>query len=186
MTQPIKNIISEFTSYKVLIAIACGIALSLAILTFFNRITTPNKNNPYFSYGTSDNLNGPIHVIDNKRVDVRIVFDIGPGVSEVSLAFSGEHGEIPGLTMTDNTVVVVNGKAISKVIIQFDSKPTLKAGTHFFEVVARDMATDKIIRRGEIKFTYNIHEVIAKCSCWTDWEELIVNTVAKHFYLYMS
>jgi hypothetical protein len=67
--------------------------------------------------------------------------------------------------MTNNISAVVNGKAVSKVIIQFDSKPALKAGTHFLTVVAQDMATGKIVRKGEIGFTYNMHEVIAKCSC---------------------
>jgi len=96
---------------------------------------------------------------------VPIVFDIGERASEISLEFSGEHDDIPGLTMTENTVAVVNGKAISKVIIQFNSKPTLKAGTHLLRVVARDKATGKIIRTGEIQFAYNMHEVIGKCSC---------------------
>ena len=165
MTKPAKNKTSAFKAYKAAIAIVFGVALSLAILTFSSHVTTPNKNNPYFTYGTNDNRNGLIHVIDNKRVEVPIVFDIGQGVSKVSLAFSGEHVQIPGLTMTDYTVAVVNGKATSKVIIQFDSKPTLKAGTHLLGVVALDKATGNIIRTGEIQFTYNMYEVIGKCSC---------------------
>ena len=152
-------------SYKAVMAIVFGVALSLAILTFSSHVTTPNKNNPYFSYGTGDNRNSLIHVTDNKRVEVLIVFDIGERVSEISLEFSGEHDDPPWFTMTENTVVVVNGKATSKVIIQFDSKPTLKAGTHLLRVVARDKVTGKIIRRGEIQFAYNMHEVIGKCSC---------------------
>lgn len=165
MTKLTEKTIAEFTGYKAVIAIGCGIVLSLAILTFSNRVTTPNINNPYFSYGTSDIPNGLIHVIDNKRVEVPFVFDIGQGMSEVRLAFSGEHDQMPGFAMTNNIAAVVNGKAVSKVIIQFDSKPALKAGTHFLTVVAQDMATGKIVRKGEIGFTYNMHEVIAKCSC---------------------
>ena len=165
MVKSEKNITSAFKGYKAAIAIVCGVALSLAILTFSSHVTTPNKNNPYFTYGTNDNRNGLVDVIDNKRVEVPIVFDIGQGVSEVSLAFSGEHVEIPGFTITDYTVAVVNGKATSKVIIQFDSKPTLKAGTHLLGVVALDKATGNIIRTGEIQFTYNMYEVIGKCSC---------------------
>jgi hypothetical protein len=152
-------------SYKAVVAIVIGVALSLAILTFSSRVTTPNKNNPYFSYGTGDNRNSLIHVTDNKRVEVPIVFDIGERASEISLEFSGDHDDAPGLTMTENSVAVVNGKATSRVIIQFGLKPTLKAGTHLLRVVARDKATGKIIRRGEIQFAYNMHEVIGKCSC---------------------
>ena len=165
MTKPVKKIITGFSSYKALITIGCGIALSLAILTFSNRVTTPNKNNPYFSYGARDNRNGLIHVVDNQRVEVPLVFDIGPGISEVSLEFSGEHVQISGIAMTDTTAVVVNGKVVSKVVIQFESIPALKAGTHFLTVVAKDTSTGKIIRKGQIRFTYNMHEVISKCSC---------------------
>ena len=165
MTKPVKKIIAEFSGNKALIAIGCGIALSLAILTFSNRVTTPNKNNSYFSYGARDNRNGLIHVVDNQRVEVPFVFDISQGISEVSLEFSSEHAQVSGIAMIDTTPVVVNGKVVSKVVIQFESKPALKAGTHFLTVVAKDTATGKIIREGQIQFTYNMHEVISKCSC---------------------
>ncbi|UCE94421.1 MAG: hypothetical protein JSV73_03855 [Flavobacteriaceae bacterium] len=151
--------------YKAVLAIVLGFTLFQVILTFSNRVTTPNKHNPYFSYEKGANRNSLIHVNVNKRVEVPIVFDIGEKASEISLEFSVEHDEIPGLTITENFVAAVNGKAISKVIIQFDSKPTLKAGTHLLRVVASDKATGKIIRRGEIQLAYNMHEVIGKCPC---------------------
>ena len=151
--------------YKALIAIGCGIALSLAILTFSSRVTTPNRNNPYFSYGTGDNSNGLIHIVDNQRVEVPFVFDIGQGISKVSLEFFGEHAHVSGIKMNDTTAVVINGKVASRVVIQFDSKPTLKAGTHFLTIVAKNTATEKVVRKGEIQFTYNMHKVISKCSC---------------------
>ncbi len=165
MTKPVKKIIEGFSGYKAVIAIGCGIAISLAILTFSNLVTTPNKNNPYFSYGARDNRNGLIQGVDIQSVEVPLVFDIGQGVSEVSLEFFGEHTQGSGIVLTDNTAVVINGKVASKVVIQFDSKPTLKAGTHFLTVVARDMTTGEIVRKGEIRFIYNMHEVISKCSC---------------------
>jgi hypothetical protein len=151
--------------YKAVLAIVLGVTLFLVILTFSNCVTTPKKHNPYFSYGTGDNRNSLIHATDNKRVEVPIVFDIGEQASEISLEFSGEHDEIQGLTISENFVAAVNGKAISKVIIQFDSKPTLQAGSHLLRVMASDKATGKIIRRGEIQFAYNMHEVIGKCPC---------------------
>ena len=165
MTKPDKKIVAGFSGYKAVIAIGCGIALSLAILTFSNRVTTPNKNNPYFNYGAKDNRNGLIQVADDQRVEVPFVFDISQGISEVSLEFFGEHTQVSGIVLTDNTAVVVNGKVTSRVVIQFDSKPALKAGTHFLTLVARDKVTGKIVRKGEIQFTYNMHEVISKCSC---------------------
>ena len=165
MTKLGKNIIARFFGNKAIIAIGCGIAISLAILTFSNRVTTPNKNNPYFNYGAKDNRNGLIQVADDQRVEVPFVFDISQGISEVSLELSGEHAQVSGFAMTDTTAVVVNGKVVSKVVIQFESKPALKAGTHFLTVVAKDTATGKIIRKGQIRFTYNMHEVISKCSC---------------------
>jgi hypothetical protein len=51
------------------------------------------------------------------------------------------------------------------VVIQFESKSALKAGSHFLTVVAKNTATGRIIRKGQIRFTYNMHEVISKCSC---------------------
>jgi hypothetical protein len=165
MTKPVKKIIAVFSGYKALIAIGSGIAISLAILIFSNWVTTPNKNNPYFSYGSRDNRNGLIQVVDDQKVEVPLVFDIDKRILEVSLEFFGEHAKIPGIMLADNTVGVVNGKVASKVVIHFESKPALKAGTHFLTVVARDMATGQIVREGEIQFTYNMHEVISKCSC---------------------
>ena len=162
---PVTKIIAGFSGYKALIAVSCGIVISLAILTFSNRVTTPNKNNPYFSYGERNSRNGLIQVVDNQRVEVPLVFDIGQGVTEVNLEFFGKHSQVSGIVLTDNTAVVVNGKVASKVVIQFDSKPSLKAGSHFLTVVARDTATGEIVRKVEIRFTYNMHEVISKCSC---------------------
>ncbi len=155
----------KLSDRKAIIGITCVIFLALAILTFSNWATTPNINNPYFSYGNSGNRDDLIQVIDDQRVEVPIVFDIGQGFSEVSLEFSGEHDQISGLSITDKTVELINGKAISKVIIQFDSNPVLKAGTHFLTVVARDKETGGQLRTGKIRFTYNMHEVISKCSC---------------------
>jgi hypothetical protein len=150
---------------KAFIAICCGIGLSLAILTFSNRVTTPNRNNPLFRYGTGSETDAPIHVIDNNRVEVPFAFNIGHEIQEISLAFSGDHIQMPGIALRDKTAKVVNGKASSTVIIHFIVQPALKAGTHFLTVLARDPATGKIIRDGKIPFTYNMHEVIGKCSC---------------------
>ena len=165
MPMSVTKIIAGFAGYKTVIALSCGVTISLAILTFSNWVTTPNKNNPYFSYGAGNSRNGLIQVVDNQKVEVPLVFDIGQGVTEVNLEFFGEHTPVSGIVLTDNTAVVVNGKVASKVVIQFDSKPSLKAGTHFLTVVARDTATGEIVRKGEIQFTYNMHEVISKCSC---------------------
>ena len=150
---------------KTIVVICLCIGLSLAIIIFSNWANTPNKNNPYFSYGTDENPNSLIHVIDNKRVEVPIFFEIGQGISEVSLKFSGDQSEMAGLGMSDKTVTVVDGKAVSKVIIHFNSHTALKAGTHFLTIVASDSATGRILRNGEIGFTYNMHELIGKCSC---------------------
>ena len=165
MKKSVRKIIVDFTGYKALIAIGSGIAISLAILIFSNWVTTPNKNNPYFSYGAMDNRNGIIQVIDNQKIEVPLVFDIDKETLEVSLEFFGEHALTPGIMLTQNTVGVVNGKVASKVVIHFDSKSALKAGTHFLTIVARDTATGKIVREGKIRFSYNMHEVISKCSC---------------------
>jgi len=164
MTKP-QKITSKLIGLRAIIAICFGIALSLAILAFSNWVTTPNKSNPYFSYGANTNPEDIIHVIDNNKVEVPFSFDVNQGISEVILSLSGDHAQISGLQITEKRVAVINGKAVSKVIIQFDSMPALKPGTHFLTVVAKDRATGEIIRTGEIQFTYNMHEVVAKCSC---------------------
>lgn len=153
------------SDHKALTAIGCGIVLSLAILTFSNRVTTPNRNNPYFSYGVGDNRNGPIEVVDNTRVEIPVAFDIKQGIPEVQLAFVGEHSQQQGIMLSDTTVAVVDGKAASKIIIHFSTKPAFKAGTHILKVAAHDTSTGKIVSEGEIQILYNMHEVIGKCSC---------------------
>jgi hypothetical protein len=160
-----KKTTTGFSKYSAAIAICSGIVLSLSILTFSDRVTTPNRNNPYFNYGAGENRNAIIQVMDNNRVEVPVVFTIDPGVKEVSLEFSGDHKMMPGLTMTEKAVKVIEGKAVTTLIIQFNDKPSLKAGTHFLAIVARDSSTGKIIREGDIHFTYNMHEVIGKCQC---------------------
>ena len=150
---------------KAFIAIGCGFAFSLAILAFSSRVTTPNRDNPHFRYGTDEDSNIPIHVIDNNRVEIPFAFDIDGAIPEISLAFSGDHDRMPGLALRDKRARVVNGKAGSTVIIHFYEKPALKAGTHFLTVEARDPLTGEIIRQGKIPFTYNMHEVVGKCSC---------------------
>ncbi|KPK23439.1 MAG: hypothetical protein AMJ61_15765 [Desulfobacterales bacterium SG8_35_2] len=152
------------SAIKSVVFIGIGIGLSLAILTFSNWAVTPNKNNPFFSYGTYGSGNEVVHVIDDKRVEVPIFFDIDQGIEEVSLSLSGVHSHMAGFEIPNHTVPVVKGKAVSKVIIQFSPKAIL-AGTHYLTVIATDTATGRIIRKGEIRFTYNIHEVIGKCSC---------------------
>ena len=147
------------------VAIGCGIAFSLAILVFSNRVTTPNRSNQHFRYGSDKDSHVPVHVIDNNRVEIPFSFDIDREIPEISLAFSGDHDGMPGLALRDKRVRVVNAKAGSTVIIHFYEKPALKAGTHFLTVEARDPLTGKIVRQGKIPFTYNMHEVIGKCSC---------------------
>ena len=82
---------------KTVVALGICIALSLAILTFSDWVTSPNRNNPYFSYGVSGNSEEVVHVIDDKKVEVPIFFDIGQGIEKVSLSFAGEHRQMPGL-----------------------------------------------------------------------------------------
>ena len=150
---------------RTIITVGFGIAIALAILTFSNWVTTTNRNNPYFSYGTGGSRDKLVNIIDNYRMEVPFTFDIDPGIPEVVLEFSDEHARLPGISLYDYTVRVINGKASSKVIILFDEKPPLKAGTHYLIVVARNPKTDTIIREGRIQFNYNMDEVIGKCSC---------------------
>ena len=92
-------------------------------------------------------------------------FVTGSTVQEVNLSFAGEHGRLAGLELSSDTVKVVDGRAAAKLIIQFDAKPSLKAGSHYLIVEARDTATGRIIGTGRIPIIYNMHEVIGKCSC---------------------
>ena len=165
MAKPVKKNIAELTGSKAVVAVSCGIALCIAILILINWVATHNKKSSYFSYGTSDSRNDLVHVVDNKRVEVPLFFEVGKGISEVSLTLSGKHAEMIGLEISDETVSVVNGQAASTMIIQFNSKTALRAGSHFLTIVARNTSTGKIIRKGEIQINYNMHELIGKCSC---------------------
>jgi hypothetical protein len=150
---------------KTIIFIVSGIAIGLGILAFSSWVTAPDRGNPYFTYGTGESRDRHLNIIDNYRMEVPFSFDIAPGIPEVALEFSGEHARLPGISLYDHTVRVINGKASSRVIILFKKKPPLKAGTHKLIVVARDPRTDTIVREGRIHFNYNMDEVIGKCSC---------------------
>ena len=134
---------SGFAKYSAAIAICSGIVLSLSILTFSDRATTPNRNNPFFNYGTGDYRNAIIQVVDDNRVEVPVFFDIDQNITEVRLEFSGDHSLMPGLAMSESTVSVKSGKAASTVILQFSENPGLKAGTHFLKIIARDSTTGR-------------------------------------------
>jgi len=150
---------------RTIFAVVCGIVITLAILSFSNWITKPNRNNPNFSYGPDGNQDNPINIIYNYRTEVPITFNIDPGIPEVVLEFSGEHAKLEGISLHDHSVRVIDGKASSKVIILFNRKPNLKAGTHYLTVIAKNPKTGTVIRMGKIMFNYNMHEVIRNCSC---------------------
>jgi hypothetical protein len=61
---------------RTIIAVGFGIAIALAILAFSSWVTTPNRNNPYFSYGTGGSRDSHVDIIDNYRVEVPFAFDI--------------------------------------------------------------------------------------------------------------
>jgi len=150
---------------RTVIVVGFVIAIALTIPAFFRWVAAPDISDPYFSYGTGGSRYRVVDVIDNYRVEVPFTFDIDPGVQEVVLEFSGEHARLPGISLHDNTVRVINGKASSRVIILLNEKSPLRAGTHRLIVVARDPATDTIIRKGRIQFNYNMDELFGKCSC---------------------
>lgn len=165
MPEPTKTNMKKSVTAKTVFFIVSCMVIAMAILVFSNLVTTPNRKNPYFSYGSVENTGTPVQVIDNNLTVVPFVFEIGPSILEVDLAFTGDHKQMPGIKMADAAVKVVNGKAASKVIIKFETKPILKAGTHFLTVEAKNPATGEILQTGTIPFTYNMHEVIGKCSC---------------------
>jgi len=151
-------------SNRTILTVAGAVVICFTILLAFRGIFS-DKNNPNFSYGKGNSRNHVIHVIDKIKVEVPFVFEIGQEILEVSLSFSGEHARMPGFKLSETPVAVRKGKVASKVIIHFGSKPSLRAGTHFLTVIARDTGTGKIVSSGKIRIAYNMHEVIAKCSC---------------------
>ena len=163
MEKSAKEKTNHFPGLKAATAIGLCIAVALAILVFPDRGTTPD--NPYFTYETEDNRNGIIHVIDDKRVDVPIFFEIGAGIPAVQLSLAGKHEKMPEFKLSENIVPVQDGVATALLSIQFTENTTLKAGPHYLTVEARDTATGRIVRQGEIRFAYNMHELVGKCSC---------------------
>lgn len=154
-----------FTGYKALIVVGCGIAVALAILSFSNWATTPNRDNQYFSYRSDGNRDVPVNVTDSIRVEVPITFIVEAEIPGVILEFSGEHTRLGGISLQDHTVKVIDGKVSSMVIFQFNEKPAINAGTHYLTILAKDPGSGNVIREGKIPFNYNMHEVIGKCSC---------------------
>ena len=154
-----------FTNYKALIAIGCGIAAALAILSFSGRVTTPNRDNQYFSYWAEGNRDVPVNVTDSIKVEVPIAFIVDKELSKIDLELAGEHAKLAGISLHDHTVEVIDGKVSSMIIIHFIEKPAIDAGTHYLTIIAKDPGTGTVIREGKIPLNYNMHEVIGKCSC---------------------
>ena len=154
-----------FSGYKALIAVGCGIVAALAILSFSNWVTTPNRDNQYFSYWSDGSRDVPVNVTDSIRVEVPITFIVEAGIPRVILEFSGEHTRLAGLSLQEHAVKVIGGKVSSMVIFQFNEKPPINAGTHYLTILAKDPGSGTVIRAGKIPFNYNMHEVIGKCSC---------------------
>lgn len=150
---------------KKTIAIGCGILLALGILLFSDIVTTVNRGNSNFSYTLKENQEGPVQLTTGEKVEVPFEFKIDGGVSRLNLELEGFHGNVKGISLSNNIIPVEKGKAQSKVIMQIKSDDDLKAGSHVLTIIAKDADSDTVVSMGEIMINFNMLKVIAGCSC---------------------
>ncbi|MBU0728673.1 MAG: hypothetical protein KKE17_10535 [Proteobacteria bacterium] len=150
---------------KTTIALCCGTFLAIGILVFSKQVNTTNRNNPQFSYTSTEKQGSPVQIITGMKIEIPFEFELDDGISGVTFELAGIHANLKGITLSDTTVSVVRRRAKAKMIFHIASEKDLDAGSHILTILAKDMESGEVIRKGEILVNYNMFKVIAKCSC---------------------
>jgi hypothetical protein len=106
-----------------------------------------------------------LQIATGKAVVVPFEFKVGPKVTEMHFTLRNEPLLKEGIFLEDAVVPVRDGIASSKVIFRFTPGAGIKAGRYHLSIIARDAATGRIFREGEIPFVIDALDLIWKCSC---------------------
>jgi hypothetical protein len=146
--------------------IICTLAISCVLLFVCKPFFSDgNSGGSHFSWVANNPKDSVVQVVTGKPVVVPFEFRVGSAVSEMRFEIKDESLRMKGISLEDTVVPVRNGTASSRVIFNFQTGTGMKAGRYALTVVARDTASGKIIREGEIPFAVDMLDLIWKCSC---------------------
>jgi hypothetical protein len=142
------------------------VSASFIVVLLSSYLFTRGKEaEPHFRWVSGNPGNGIVQVTTGKAVEVPFEFRVGPGVTEMSFALRDEPFLQRGIFLGDAVVPVRDGIASSRVIFRFEPGAGIRAGRYQLAIIARDTATGRILREGEIPFVIDALDLIWKCSC---------------------
>jgi hypothetical protein len=145
--------------------IICSIFISCLALLLFFLFKSGDHAESSFRWISGNPKDRVVQVTTGKTAVVSFEFRVGDNVSEVWLAIRDELLQKKGVFLEGTVVPVRNGVASSKVIFKFQPGAGMKAGRYALTIIAKDTASGKLIREGEIPFVVDILDLIWKCSC---------------------
>jgi hypothetical protein len=149
---------------KVLLGIFCLLVVIVA-LSFSGLVGSGKKSGSNFKWSTGDPQDTVVQVTTGKAAIVPFEFGVEDRVSKVSLAIGDESLKEKGISFEETVVPMRNGVVFSKVIFNIRPEGRLRAGRYHLTIIARDAATGRIVKEGEIPFALDMLELIWRCSC---------------------
>lgn len=144
---------------KVLLGICC-LLVGVVALSFSGLVRSYKKSGSYFKWSTEDRQDTVVQVTTGKAAIVPFEFRVEGIVSKVSLAIANESLKEKGISFEETVVPMKNGVAFSKVIFNIRPEGRLRASHYYLTIIARDAATGRIVREGEIPFALDMLELI--------------------------
>jgi hypothetical protein len=150
---------------KTFVLLICTLAISCVLLFVCKPFEDGNSGESYFSWVANNTKDSVVQVVTGKPAVVPFEVRVGSAVLEMRFEIKDESQWMKGISLEGTVVPVKNGTASSRVIFNFQTGAGMKAGRYALTVVARDTASGKIIREGEIPFAVDMLDLIWKCSC---------------------
>ena len=147
------------------LVLVCSLCASFMVLLLSYLFTRGDEAESYFKWVSGNSGNSVVQVATGEVVVVPFEFKVGPKVTELSFTLRNEPLLQKSIFLEDAVVPVWGGVASSKVIFTFKPEAGIKAGRYHLAIIARDTATGRIIREGEIPFVIDALDLIWKCSC---------------------
>ena len=147
------------------LVLVCSLCASFIVLLLSYLFTRGDEAESYFSWVSGNPGNRVVQVATGEAVVVPFEFKVGPKVTEMRFTLRNEPFLQKGIFLGDAVVPVRDGIASSRVIFTFKPEAGIKAGRYHLAIIARDTATGRIIREGEIPFVIDALDLLWKCSC---------------------
>lgn len=145
--------------------IVCAICILGVAALAYRSLKGGERGASNFSWGSGNLKDSVVQIVTGTPAVVPFEFSVGSAVSEMRFEIKDESLRMKGISLDDTVVPVKNGMVSSRVIFNVQSGAGMKAGHYALTVIARDTASGKIIREGEIPFAVDLLDLIWKCSC---------------------